>query len=242
MVPESIVTRLIRLIYRAQEAEEDYLSTLSDGERTAQGTYQNWAPKDVIAHTNYWRKRCIEMLAYASREQEPPEYPDYEELNRENFEENRDINLEMHLRESRSIVKALDEVLHRFEDEDVTNPDRYPWRNGQPLISYIICNGYLHPISHLCQTYQKLGDQATAFQLQETAVKDVSEVDENPTSRGIAIYDLACFYTQLGDIDSAIQKLGEALKLSPNLAEWSKQDADLASLHNDPRYLQLLSK
>ncbi len=240
MVPDTLVTRLIGLIHRAQEALEDYLGSLSAGERAAQGTYEDWAPKDMIAHINYWRRRTVETLAYHSRGQQPPEYPDYEQVNRETFEENRRLPLEYHLRESRAVVKALDQVLSRFEDEDLTRPGRYPWRKGQPLISYVVSNAYLHPISHLCLRYLKIGDQAAAFQLQETALREVCELDDNPDLRNLALYDYACFLAQIGEIDQAIARLGEILPGSPGLAEWSQKDPDLANLHSDPRYLALI--
>ncbi len=239
MVSESLVTRLIRLAHRAQEAEEDYLSSLSEGERSAQGTFEDWAPKEVIAHINYWRRRAVETLAYHSREQPPPQYPDYEQLNHENFDANFGRSLEQHLRETRAILKSLEEVLNRFEDEDLTDPDRYPWRKGQPLISYVISNAYMHPISHLCQRYLKIGDQASAFRLQEAALRDVCEVDDSPAVRSLAVYDLACLFAQTGDVDQAIVKLSEILPGSPELLEWSRQDPDLANVHNDPRYLAL---
>ncbi len=240
MDSDSVVTRLIGLIYRAQEAEMDFLGNLSEGERAAQGTYENWAPKDLIAHTNYWRRRAVESLAYASREQNPPTYPDYEQLNSETFEENRGLPLEMQLREAKTVIKALIDALHRFDDEDLTDPQRYPWRKGQPLIAYVISNAYMHPITHLCQNYLKLGDQASAFRLQEAAIKDISEVDSNPASRSLAIYDLACFFAQTGNIDKAVEHLAEVLPHSPELAAWSRQDPDLAPLQKDPRYLDLV--
>ncbi len=242
MVPDTVVTRLIRLIHRAQEAVEDYVGSLSEGERSAQGTYEEWAPKDVIAHINYWRRRTVETLAYHSRELPPPQYPDYEQTNREIFEENCRLPLEHQMRESRAVVKALDEALSRFEDEDLTDPDRYPWREGQPLISYVVSNAYIHPISHLCLRYLKIGDQATVSQLQETALREVIEVDDSPLLRSLALYDHACLLAQSGSVDQAIALLSEILPGSPDLAEWSRKDPDLASLHNDPRYLALLDR
>jgi len=238
---ESVVTRLIRLIYHAQEAEDDYLSSLSEGERSARGTYQEWAPKDMIAHINYWRKRTIETLAYHSRGQQPPEYPDYELMNYENFEENLDIPLERLVRESRSTLKAMEEVLRRFEDEDLTNPVRYPWRNGQPLITLIANAAYLHILTHICQSYLKTGDQAAVFRLQQAACVNIHELDDHPVSREYNIYNLACFFAQTGNADKAIELLAKVLPASPALTEWARQDADLARLQDDPRYLALIN-
>lgn len=220
----------------------DFIGSLSDGERAAQGTYDNWAPKDLIAHTNYWRRRAVESLAYFSRDQNPPAYPDYMQVNLETFEENRGFPLEYHLREAKTTLRALIDVLDRFDDEDLTDPKRYPARKGQPLIAFVISNAYMHPITHLCQNYLKLGDQVNAQRLQEAAVKDISEVDSSPSSRNLAIYDLACFFAQTGDVDKAVEYLSQVLPQSRELAEWSQQDGDLAGLHNDPRYLALIKE
>lgn len=242
MSQESVINKLIRIIYRAREAEDDYLGALSDGERAAHGTYQDWAPKDLLAHINYWRKRVVESLAYHSRMQPPPDYPDFEVSNRENFEQNVDLPLEFHLREARTIIKSLEEVLPRFEDEDLTDPQRYPWRKGTPLISSIISNCYLHPINHLCINYLKIGNHAIAFQLQEEVVREVSEIHDSPASRNLALYDLACFFAQTGNLDKAIEKLTEVLPFSNELADWSRQDPDLVALQDDPRYLALIAR
>jgi tetratricopeptide (TPR) repeat protein len=240
MDSDSVISRLVALIYRAHEAEMDFIAGLSDGERAAQGTYEDWAPKDLIAHTNYWRKRAIESLAYLSRGQNPPEYPDYMQVNRENFEENGGLPLQYQLRESKVILKALIDALNRFDDEDLTDPDRYPWRKGQPLIAYVISNAYIHPITHLCQNYLKLGDQVSAQKLQEAAVTEISEVDPGPASRNLAVYDLACLFAQTGELEKALKYLAEVLPQSRELADWSRQDSDLAALHDDPRYLALV--
>jgi hypothetical protein len=56
------------------------------------------------------------------------------------------------------------------------------------------------------------------------------------------IYNLACFLAQIGKIDQAIEKLAEVFPDSPDLAEWSRQDLDLACLQNDPRYLALINR
>ncbi|MRR31467.1 hypothetical protein EG834_14345, partial [bacterium] len=89
MVPKSFQTHLMGLIKKSHRLELEYLNSLSDGERNATGTFEQWAPKDRISHNTYWRRRCLESLSYISRDQHPPEYPPYEECNRQNFDETR---------------------------------------------------------------------------------------------------------------------------------------------------------
>jgi len=40
----------------------------------------------------------------------------------------------------------------------------------------------------------------------------------------------------------AIAQLGEALRLNPDLTEWSKQDPDFASIREEPAYRSLYSR
>jgi hypothetical protein len=52
-------------------------------------------------------------------------------------------------------------------------------------------------------------------------------------------YNLACHYALSGEIETAIEKLREALEMNPELTEWSKEDADLACLREEPGYRAL---
>ena len=56
----------------------------------------------------------------------------------------------------------------------------------------------------------------------------------------VAQYNAACCYTQLGDIDTALDLLERCL---PNLGHekqnWSKYDSELDPLRNHPRYQKI---
>jgi len=60
-----------------------------------------------------------------------------------------------------------------------------------------------------------------------------------PEWYGAARYNLACFYALTGQLDRAVAELREALRLRPDLLEWSKQDTDLAALHELESYQAL---
>jgi tetratricopeptide (TPR) repeat protein len=55
---------------------------------------------------------------------------------------------------------------------------------------------------------------------------------------GVVQYNLACHYALAGETETAIKKLREALELNPELAEWSKEDSDLASIREEPGYIE----
>ncbi|GAP09776.1 uncharacterized conserved protein [Bellilinea caldifistulae] len=238
---KDLVQKIVTLLQRAYQAEMDLIESLSEGERSAEGTFENWSPKDSLAHTTYWRQRMVETLAYAFRNQAPPSYPPYDQVNREVYFDKQHIPLAALLREAQSTMNAVKEALNRFEDEDLTDPHRFEWRKGTPLLSYILGNGYIHVIQHLVHTYRKLNDLPRASSLQEEALQWVSSLAELGASRALLLYDLACLLTGGGEFDRALDLLEEALQLDPHLVEWCRQDPDLNDLRGVPRFQKLTS-
>ena len=58
-------------------------------------------------------------------------------------------------------------------------------------------------------------------------------------SAGAGLQRGTCAYALAGQKDKAIAKLGQALRLQPDLTEWSQQDPDFASIREDAAYLAL---
>jgi tetratricopeptide (TPR) repeat protein len=115
-------------------------------------------------------------------------------------------------------------------------PARFSNHERRSLAAQIMGNGYEHPIFHYADHYRRRGDLAKATQLHEASVAAVAGM---PEWDGAARYNLACFYALSGQIDKAVPELREALRLRPDLLEWSKQDTDLAALRDDPAYQAL---
>jgi tetratricopeptide (TPR) repeat protein len=57
--------------------------------------------------------------------------------------------------------------------------------------------------------------------------------------RETVLFNLACAEAQLGQIDSALRHLGEAVRLRPAFAELAAGDADLEPLRADTRFAEL---
>lgn len=54
-------------------------------------------------------------------------------------------------------------------------------------------------------------------------------------------YNLACSHALLGQVDDAFTALHTAVERGYRNVEWMTQDEDLQSVHNDPRFKQLLA-
>lgn len=236
---KTLIQKVGSLLRKVYQAEVNLIESLSDGERSAEGSFENWSPKDSLAHTTYWRQRMVETLAYTFRNQPPPSYPPYDEVNRQVYFEKQHTPLPALLREAEDTMRALQDALNRFEDEDITDPYRFEWRNGIPLLSYILGNGYIHVIHHLVHTYRKLNDLSKATSLQDEALQQLASLAELGKSRAVLLYDMACLLTGTGNPTQALDLLEESLQLDPSLIEWSRQDPDLDALRDDPRFQQM---
>src|SRR5512134_3550662 len=53
-------TELTELLKKGYQVEKEFIAVLSDEERNAEGTFENWSAKDIIAHNAYWRKHHAE--------------------------------------------------------------------------------------------------------------------------------------------------------------------------------------
>ena len=241
MPPKDIQTHLMGLIKKAHRLEMEYLNSLSEGERQAAGTYEQWAPKDRISHITYWRRRSVETLSYLLRGQNPPEYPDYEECNRQNFEETKNQSLQALLREAETVLSAFPLALARFSEEDFRKPNFHPHLKNRTLLGYAINDGYFHPLYHITDAYLKLGNIDKVNQLQDQMVADITAIDDSPWSFGTVYYDRACFYALTGDNERAAEFLAKSFPLRPELVNWAREDGDLASLREDPGFQVLLN-
>ena len=54
-------------------------------------------------------------------------------------------------------------------------------------------------------------------------------------------YNLACAEARLGDPEPAFEHLGAAIEQRPNLVDLAREDTDLDSLRDDPRFEELLA-
>jgi tetratricopeptide (TPR) repeat protein len=232
--------RVIAVLQKVSMVEREYISSLSEGERNAVGTYQDWAPKDRLAHITYWHRRVVENLSYLSRNQSLPEYPELEECNRQNFEENRDKPAQAIIREAEAVMRAIPLALQPFSEEDLRSPGKFPGDGQTTLLSYLLGGFYIHSVFHLCEGYLKLGMVDEVDRLADQMVADILSLDDSPRMRGTILYDRACFYAVSGKLDQALQTLEQSLNLRPDLKEWASQDSDLNNLHADPAFLALV--
>jgi tetratricopeptide (TPR) repeat protein len=231
--------KLTDLLQRAHDEEQALVAKLTEDERSTIGSLERWSAKDMVAHLVEWKARTGQRLAAAARNEPPPTYDDIDQANAEIFEEHRHLSWADVLEKSQRAHDELMEHLRAVPEDDLVDPNRFPWQKGRPLWRDIAGDGYSHPMAHIAQFYTRRGEREYATQSQETAAHLLRALDDSPSWHGIILYNLACYYAVSGQKEKAIDGLRQALHLNPDLTEWSQQDPDFASIREEPAYRSL---
>jgi tetratricopeptide (TPR) repeat protein len=232
-------SRLAELLERALADQKALIAELSDAERAALGTPEHWSVKDMLAHITFWKRNTVTRLAAAARGETPPNFDDFDRLNAENFEKCRMRAWPQLIAEADQAHADLSAGMQALPEDALSDPDRFAWQNGRSLLSSVVGNGYWHPQAHIAQFYVERGDLPRATRFQELVTETLGQFGDDVTPRGVALYNLACFYAITGQHDRALKLLPEALRLQPDLVEWSKEDPDFVSLRELPAYQAL---
>jgi tetratricopeptide (TPR) repeat protein len=236
-----LISKIFNIVQLARDHEVALIDSLNEEERAATGTLKRWSFKDQVAHIAWWKQRNSQTFAAAASGQMPPEPIEYLEANDQAFEEYRDKSWDEVLAFSQSAHEAFVRTAKALSNEDLTDPERFPWQEGRPLWRNIVGTGFIHPTHHLASMYTALGQGELAAKIQEDGGTRLLELDDSDDWRGLTLYNLACAYALSGKKDKAVANLAESLQLRPDLMEWSKEDPDFSSIRDEPGYLALYS-
>lgn len=237
-----IKAKLLELVAEARHVELSFIGEIGEDDRAASGTFQAWSAKDELVHIGAWKGIMCERLRAFQRGETPPAFDDWDAVNEEIFERHQKDTFPEAVKFLDMSYEQMVEQVHSISEEDLLDVQRYPWQRGRSLFRQTIHNGYFHPIGHIAFWYSKRGDPRRGNRLMEDVTSQMLNLDESPAWQGQTIYNLACYYALSGDKQQAIERLSRAFSLSPDIAEWSKEDSDLASIWDEPGYLVLVER
>jgi hypothetical protein len=233
--------KLIELIRRSHQEEMAFIERLGDAERNAIGRADGWSAKDLLSHINTWTTRMIDNHEAGARGEAQPTYGEIDHENDLIFEATHARTWDDICQEVDTLHRRLEAWVGAMTEDDLVNPERFAWLNKQALWRRIAGNVTIHPLLHLGQFYAEHGQQDHAIRMQETVAQLVLDLSDAPDWRGVTIYNLACAYSLAGLRDKAISNLAEAVKLRPDLLEYSKQDPDFNPIREAPEFQAVYS-
>lgn len=231
-------SRLLDLLARCRATEQTFIAQVSEAERTAFGTPDHWALKDHLAHLTFWRRHAAEHLTAAAHGEAPDIIEDFQPVNERTFARERLTLWDDVLADAQQAHAELAEAVRHASEEDLTNPNHFPWSPGQPepLWWVVTGSGFEHPHEHYADLVMERGDLAGASEVRRAAVATLSELFPDSDRAAAALYNLGCFYAKTGQRAEAIAAVRESLRRAPQLVAWSKQDSDLDPLRDDPTF------
>ncbi len=224
---------LLNLLHQVQFAQDDFLQELDSAERAAIGTPEHWSAKDHVAHMTFWRQQIVRKLTAILHHKTPPTFGDFEPINAQIFEEQRQRLWSDVLADAEQAFAALSARVQQFTEEDLVTFNRFDWiPDGEPLYTYIMGNSYGHTQEHWAQYYLDRHDLSRATHIYETWSNKVVQAEVPEVLKGIMLYNLACFYATHTQLEKASTPLQQALTLYPHLKELSLTDPDLVALRD----------
>jgi len=229
-------TKILNLLAQGYQEEMAFIAGRPAEEWERPGTFEAWAPKDILAHNGAWKERLAENIQLALSGKTPTRNEDFDHENAQIFTQYKDKSLEEILNLSTNAHEKLYHLIESLAEETLNSADVLPWQEGQPLWRLITGNGYTHPLIHLIDHFQKQGKIRTAGELLGRLANATLELADDDEAQGVARYNLACSHALLGQKEAAINELRQALELNPGLTEWSQQDPDLENLRGEAGY------
>jgi len=201
------------------------------------GSLKKWSAKDTLSHLVFWGNHFNSQTEKAKSGEKVPQAGDY-------FDQVNDGVLIEHMEQSFS--EALNELQMSFQKsivilksisaDELNDKEKFEHLNDRTLIDSALGTLGWHVTHHIGDFYVKNGQTEKAIALQE---KYTEKLCDFPAWEANAIYNLACFFTMIGEKEKAIINLETAFITRPDLIEWSKNDNDLDALREDADFKAL---
>ena len=132
---------LISTIETERAKLEESLSGLTPEQMSEPNVCGNWCVKDVLAHLAIWSARNVTVIYHAEQAQTYEEIDamldDYDALNAEDYETQKDRPLERVLADFRGAHRQLLRRLGDWKDAELFDQKRYAWLRRQSLGEFL---------------------------------------------------------------------------------------------------------
>ncbi|HEU0116538.1 MAG TPA: ClbS/DfsB family four-helix bundle protein [Thermomicrobiales bacterium] len=140
---------MLSAIERERTDWEALLAEVGERRMTEPGAFGDWTFKDLVAHLGGWRAHTLARLEAAAWDRPEPATPwpadldeerdeDTDAINAWIYEQNRDRLLGDVIDEARQQYARLAEIVQMLPDEALTDPQRFPWLEGQAVGDAIV--------------------------------------------------------------------------------------------------------
>jgi hypothetical protein len=131
----------------------EILETMPDDTLVEPGTIGEWSIADVLAHLTAWESELVTLLMQVDQGKKPEKYlnavKDIQAYNLQRYQENKGRGLNRIFDDFHGVRRQLEEWLEEFSDQQLNDPNRYPWAKGRPLWRFIKECSFAHEAEHI---------------------------------------------------------------------------------------------
>jgi len=148
-------TSLLDAMRTGYTALEKTLAPLDEAQMTTSGVNGTWSIKDNIAHIVTWQRILLDRLHAVARDETPTSYgsdqtdEDIDKLNEQFYQQSKSRQLADVLADFRTTYAQIEEAVQSTSEEDLIDPQRFPWAKGVPLWRYVAGDTYEHYLEHI---------------------------------------------------------------------------------------------
>jgi hypothetical protein len=146
--------KLLAEIQNERARLEATLDQLDSQQMMVSGVIDDWTVKDLLAHITVWEQRMISWLAVAVRDVEPQMLPpgmtwdDLDQWNKQTYQKHSQRSLPEVLADFKHSYPQAVEAVQEISEGDLTDADRFAWREGRPLWEMVAANTFWHYTEH----------------------------------------------------------------------------------------------
>jgi hypothetical protein len=216
---------LIQILRASRATEAEIFAAQPAATRDAPADDGGWSAKDIQGHLSAWRRHQTERMAAIREERaELPEEGETDAINAVLHAERADWPWDRVAADAAATSDALiDEVAKALSAT----------LEEARISGSILGNGPEHVFAHLPPLAARVGLESRVLDLATKFVAILGNSNWPTRASAFARYNLACFYTQGGDLDDARALLRLALPEQEELRAFAPQDDDLIALRDE---------
>ncbi len=157
-------TELLEALEDSRQEMLEMLEDLADETLLQPGVNGAWAIKDILAHLTYWEGQIVTLLFQAQNGVTKPTTAHFgaetvDAINQRWYESGKERALDMIWQDWVGVRKQTIRRLAGFQDQDLNDPQRFPWANGKPLYQWVLGDTIEHEEEHADQIREWLDAQ-----------------------------------------------------------------------------------
>lgn len=208
---------LFEMIYAGRTRLESVLQKLTPDQFVDPSLPGGWSMKDLLAHLGWWEQHVQDMYRDAVAGEDPGREntaEDIDHLNARIRDMYRPWDLDRVREFERGAYDALLAMIESAPDENLFDPNRFGWTNGQPFVYWIAGNTYGHYDEHwndIERLAQDAGIQSSAVRLGgeflDREGRDIDQALYGFAWRGLKAEDVLAVLNRYQNVDGGFSRL-----------------------------------